>query len=69
MIVATYLAAMGRPRAAEAAMLAGALLVVWIGDQLAVIRTFNWLQPAIALAGAVVLLAGWLVRALSATRP
>jgi hypothetical protein len=62
MAIAAYLAATGAPRAAQAAMVAGALLVGWIVVQVLIIRTFSWLQPAMALAGAVVFLAGWLPR-------
>jgi hypothetical protein len=40
------------------AMIAGSLLVGWIVVQLAVIRTFSWLQPVMAAAGVVVLLSG-----------
>jgi len=63
MAVAAYLAGKGSPRAAGAAMVAGALLVGWIAVQLAVIRTFSWLQPVIALAGALVFLGGLLAHA------
>ncbi len=62
MAVASFLAATGRDGAPEAAIAAGALLVGWIGVQVVVIRTFSWLQPAMAAAGVVVLLAGWLAR-------
>ena len=55
---AAVLAARGHPRAVEAAMLAGALLVGWIGVQLTVIRTFSPLQPVMAAAGVAVFLAG-----------
>jgi hypothetical protein len=61
MAVAAYLAGTGGVRTAEAAMVAGALLVGWIAVQLVVIRTFSWLQPAMALAGALVFLGGLLV--------
>lgn len=58
MAFAAALAARGHPRATEAAMLAGALLVGWIGAQLAVIRTFSPLQPIMVAAGIAVFLAG-----------
>jgi hypothetical protein len=58
MAVAAYLSWTGRAHAAEVAIAAGALLVGWIAVQLVVIRTFSWLQPAMALAGALVFLAG-----------
>jgi hypothetical protein len=61
MALAAYLAGTGDVRAADAAMVAGALLVGWIAVQLVVIRTFSWLQPAMALAGALVFLGGLLV--------
>jgi hypothetical protein len=48
----------GTPHAASAAVLAGLMLVGWIVVQLAVIRTFSWLQPVCVLLGlAVVYLA------------
>lgn len=58
MTVVTVLAATGHARTAEAAMIAGALLVGWIGVQLALIRTFSLLQPVMLIAGAAVFLAG-----------
>lgn len=61
MAVAAYLGWTGSVHAAGSAMTAGALLVGWIAVQLAVIRTFSWLQPAMALAGALVFLAGLLI--------
>lgn len=61
MAAAACLAAVGHPRTADAAMAAGALLVGWIAVQLVIIRTFSWLQPAMALAGAAVFLGGWLI--------
>ena len=41
--------------ARPAAMLAGATAVVWIGVQVAVIGFVSWLQPVVALAGAMIL--------------
>jgi hypothetical protein len=61
MAVAAYLSWTGSVHAAEAAMAAGALLVGWIAVQLVIIRTFSWLQPAMATAGALVFLAGLLI--------
>lgn len=61
MAVAAYLSWTGSVHAAGAAMTAGALLVGWIAVQVAVIRTFSWLQPAMALAGALVFLGGLLI--------
>lgn len=58
MAVAGVYAATGRVHTAEVAMLAGALLVGWIGVQLLVIRTFSWLQPAMVVAGLLVFAAG-----------
>jgi hypothetical protein len=62
MATAAYLAGVGHPSAAEAAMVAGVVLMGWIAVQLVIIKTFSWLQPAMALAGAAVFLCGWLVR-------
>lgn len=50
------------PWAADLAIVAGAALIGWIVVQVAVIRTFSWLQPACAVYGAVVLLLGLLLR-------
>jgi len=61
MAAVAYLAAVGHALAASSAMAAGVLLVGWIGVQVLVIRTFSWLQPAMALAGTAVFLGGWLV--------
>lgn len=58
MTVATRQAAIGGPRTTNAAITAGVLLVGWIVIELAVIRTFSWLQPTLAAAGAGVLLPG-----------
>ena len=72
MAVTAALAATGHPRTAEAAMVAGALLVGWIGVQGVVIRTFSMLQPVMVVAGAAVFIAGVTVRsraASSAPRP
>jgi hypothetical protein len=77
MTVAACLAATGAPRTAEATMPAGALLVGWIVVQVLIIRTFSWLQPAMALTGATesmfrrvgrVRRAGFQVRCLRITR-
>jgi hypothetical protein len=62
MTVAAYQAAKGRPDAAATAMAAGLLLVGWILVQLAIIRTFSWLQPTMAIAGLLVFLGGCLTR-------
>jgi hypothetical protein len=69
MAAAAVRAAMGRPHAAELAMLAGVLLVGWIGVQLMVIRTFSWLQPAMVAAGLAVFAAGWWPHNRSTPRP
>jgi hypothetical protein len=58
MTVAAHRAATGAAHAAGAAMTAGVLLVGWILVELAVIRTFSWLQPVLAAAGVAVLLGG-----------
>jgi hypothetical protein len=49
----------GHPRAGEVAMLAGVLLLCWIGMQLMVIRTFTWLQPVMAVVALAVFATGW----------
>jgi hypothetical protein len=69
MAVVTVLAATGHPRAAEAAMIAGALLVGWIGVQLAVIRTFSLLQPVMLIVGTAVFLTGVAVRSRGRAAP
>jgi hypothetical protein len=38
-----------------AALLAGAVLVAWIAAQVAIIGYVSWLQPAVALAGVLVI--------------
>lgn len=53
---------------ADLAILAGAALIGWIAVELAVIRTFSWLQPACAVYGAVVLALGVLLRRRGASR-
>jgi hypothetical protein len=58
MTVAARRAATGAAHATGAAIMAGALLVGWILVELAVIRTFSWLQPVMAAAGVTVLLGG-----------
>lgn len=52
-------ASAGHPRAGELAMLAGVLLVCWIGVQLIVIRTFTWVQPVMVVVGLAVFATGW----------
>lgn len=68
MAVAAVRAATGRSHAGELAMLAGVLLVGWIGVQLIIIRTFSWLQPAMVAAGLAVFAAGWWLHLRSTTR-
>jgi hypothetical protein len=58
----------GHPRASEAAMLAGVLLLCWIGVQLMVIRTFVWIQPVMVVVGLAVFATGWLLQGRSAVR-
>lgn len=62
MTVTAYLALRGDRRWSGAAVVAGALLVGWIVVQVAVIRTFSWMQPVSAAAGLAVLAAGWRAR-------
>ena len=50
------------PAAADLTVLAGTALVGWITVQVAVIRTFSWLQPACLLYGSVVAVLGVLAR-------
>jgi hypothetical protein len=49
-------------RAGEAASIAGLALIGWIVVEIAVIRTFSWLQPVCLGYGAGVLALGLLVR-------
>lgn len=58
MTVASLTAAVGHPTAAVAAMVAGALLMGWIVVQVLLIGLVFWLQPAMLVAGAVVLALG-----------
>ena len=58
MSVAFLTAVMGHPAAAPAAMAAGALLMGWIIVQVMFIGLVFWLQPAMFLAGGLVLLLG-----------
>ena len=49
------------PRARRVSLAAGAILLGWIGTQVALIGYVSWLQPAVALAAlANVTLAWWL---------
>jgi hypothetical protein len=50
------------PWTADLAILAGGALVGWIAVEVAVIRSFSWLQPACAAYGAVVLALGLRLR-------
>ncbi|MEU0465215.1 hypothetical protein ABZ215_14515 [Amycolatopsis sp. NPDC006131] len=58
MTVVTVLGARRDTRTSPAAVLAGAALIGWIVVEIGVIRTYNVLQPACALAGLAVLVAG-----------
>jgi ABC-type antimicrobial peptide transport system permease subunit len=49
----------GADRADATAVAAGALLMGWIVVEVAVIRSFSWLQPACFAAGAAIAAAGW----------
>lgn len=49
----------GHPRAGEVAMLAGVLLLCFIGVQLMVIRTFTWIQPVMVVVGLTIFATGW----------
>ncbi|QQQ80182.1 hypothetical protein IOD16_18420 [Saccharothrix sp. 6-C] len=59
MTAAVVLALRRDRRWSVAAMAAGLVLVGWIVVQVAVIRTFSWMQPASVVAGVVVFVAGW----------
>lgn len=50
------------PWTADLTILAGAALIGWIAVEVAVIRSFSWLQPACAVYGVVVLVLGLLLR-------
>jgi hypothetical protein len=58
MTVAAWYLSTGNPRAHRAAIAAGALLVSWIVVQVAVIQSFSWLQPVMAVAGLLVFVSG-----------
>lgn len=63
MSVAFLTAVSGHRAAAMAAMVSGALLMGWIAVQVLLIGMIFWLQPAMFLAGAVVLALGvWAYR-------
>jgi len=59
MSVAAVDAWRGAERADATAVTAGVLLMGWIVVEVAVIRSFSWLQPACFAAGAVIAAAGW----------
>jgi hypothetical protein len=52
----------GSGRTAALASFAGTALIGWIAVEIAVIRTFSWLQPACAVYGGVVLALAALLR-------
>jgi tellurite resistance protein TehA-like permease len=58
MAAVSVLAARRAPATDLAALVAGLLLIAWIFLEVAVIRTFSWLQPALLAAGVAVALAG-----------
>ncbi|TQM78938.1 hypothetical protein FHX81_1227 [Saccharothrix saharensis] len=58
MATAVLLALRRDQRWSVASMAAGLVLVGWIVVQVAVIRTFSWMQPASVIAGLVVYAAG-----------
>jgi hypothetical protein len=43
------------------AFVAGTVVLVWIGVQLAIIGYVSWMQPATLLAGVFVLILAWLL--------
>ena len=43
------------------AFLAGAIVLVWIAAQVAIIGAVSWMQPATAIGGLLVLAAAWLL--------
>jgi hypothetical protein len=51
----------GGRRAYEASMIAGAVLVGWIGAQVVILRRFFFLQPILFAVGVLVVLFAWLV--------
>jgi hypothetical protein len=60
--VAAVAALRRRPRSADMAVAAGALLIGWILAEVAFIRTYSWMQPTCVGWGAAVMLLGWLAR-------
>jgi hypothetical protein len=51
----------GGRRAYEASMIAGAVLIGWIGAQVVILRRFFFLQPILFAVGVLVVLLAWLV--------
>jgi hypothetical protein len=52
----------GHRRAADAAIVAGAALLAWIAIEIALIRTYSWMQPVCAGYGVLIAALGWRAR-------
>jgi hypothetical protein len=63
MTVVTRLAVRGDVRTGRAAVVAGALLIVWVVIGITVLHEFTWLDAFLAVAGLVVVLVGLLALA------
>lgn len=61
-LAAAALLLLGRRRAPEAALVAGAVVTGWIATQVALLGYLSPLQPAVAFLGLVLLALGWLAR-------
>ena len=59
MTAAAVAAWRGITRAPEIITLAGLALIGWIALEIAIIRTFSWLQPVCAAYGALMVALGW----------
>ena len=67
-LVATV-AVLGRARIAGAsALTAGAIVLVWIAVQVAMIGYVSWMQPATAIGGLLILLLAWALPKPAASR-
>lgn len=59
MTVAAVSAWRAEPTVAETLVLTGAVQIGWVAVQLAVIRSFSWLQPVCAGLGLLIAVIGW----------
>jgi len=66
-LVASVAVLARRRIARTAAFAAGAVVLVWIAVQLAIIGYVSWMQPVTAMAGAVIIFLAWLLPSADAT--